>query len=133
VKKFLQLIFINIFSIWIVAGIFPGLTYQSDVKILVVAAIVFTIINTFVKPLIKLLLLPINVITMGTFGWLSSVVCLLLLTIIIPQIGIQSFKFLGMQNSGFVVPAFTFSILYSLIAASLLLWLISSFISYVFE
>jgi len=131
-KKFLRKILINIFSIWVVAAVFPGLTYQSNIKTLLIAALVFTVINTWVKPVIKLLLLPVNLITMGTLSWLNSVLCLLLLTIIIPQIEIQSFKFLGLTASGFVVPAFTFTVLYSLICASLLLWLITSFISSVF-
>ncbi|MCG2691802.1 phage holin family protein, partial [Microgenomates group bacterium] len=68
-KDFLRQSLINSFSLYIVASIFPGLTVPQQLLNLIWAGIIFTLINRLVKPVIKLFLLPINLITLGLFGW----------------------------------------------------------------
>lgn len=132
-KDFLKAIFVNGVTLALTTEIFPGLSYGRDLKILFFAALVFTIINLFLQPLIKLLLLPINLLTLGMFRWLTGVICLFLLTILIPEIKIQSYALVGFSQAGFVVPKFYFSLLMSLITASLLISLIASSINWLIK
>lgn len=132
-KKFLRSIFIDSITLAFTAAIFPGLSYSSDVMVLLVAALLFTIINIYIKPIIKLLLLPINLLTLGMFRWLSGVFCLLLLTFIIPSISIRAWEFNGLNFEGFVIPQIYFSPVLSLIVASLIISLLSSFIWWLFK
>jgi len=121
-------ILINAVTLALIAEIFPGLSYGQDIKILFVGGLFLTMINVFFRPIIKLLLLPINLVTLGMFRWLSNVICVFILTVFIPEIQIKSFQMAGFSASGFVVPGFYFSLLLSLITASFLLSLFSGFI-----
>lgn len=132
-KFFLREVFINLVTLAFVANIFGGLSYNNDYIVLFFAALSFTAINHFLQPIIKIFLLPINLITLGMFRWLAGVFCLLLLTIVIPEIQVISFQYEGFSYSGFAVPAFHFSTLLSLIAASLLISLVSSFVHWLFK
>ncbi len=132
-KKLLRSIFNNLVSLSFSAYIFPGLTYNSNLEALILASCIFTLINHYFKPIIKLFLLPINLLTLGMLRWVSGVICLFLLTIIIPKIQIQAFDFHGFSFDGFILPPFFFTPFLSLIAASLFISLISSFISWLFN
>lgn len=132
-KFFLKAIFVNVISLSFVSYIFGGLSYGGDLRVLLVAAILFAVINFFLKPIIKLFLLPINLISLGLLGWLTGVICLFVLTIFIPQIHIKSFQYAGSSFAGFTIPPFYFTTLFSLIMASFLLSLTSTFIFWLFK
>ena len=57
---------INALSIFIVAHIVKGIEVSSTSVVLVIA-LVLGIINAFVRPLIILITLPINILTLGIF------------------------------------------------------------------
>lgn len=132
-KEIFRAVLINGITLALTAEIFPGLTYGRDLKILFFASLAFTVINLFLQPFIKLLLLPINLLTLGMFRWLTGVICLFLLTVFIPEIKIQAFTMMGISQGGFAVPRFHFSLLLSLIAASLLMSLISTSVNWLIK
>ncbi len=120
-KDFLRQSLINSFSLYLVASIFPGLTIPPLVFNLIWAGIIFTLVNRLVKPVIKLILLPINLITLGLFGWLANVLVLLIATRLVDSLTIAGFVSQSFTYSGFSVPSLTFSPFVVLIIASFLL------------
>ena len=88
-KSLLKKILINTLAIASVATFIPGLSYQNNINILLIAALALTLINIILRPIIKALLLPINIITLGLTGWLVNVVILFIATYIVPDFSIQ--------------------------------------------
>jgi uncharacterized membrane protein YvlD (DUF360 family) len=68
-RNLLLRFFINAFAIGvIVSGIFPGIRISGNtLPTLVVVALVFGLINTFIKPIIQLVTCPIVLLTFGLF------------------------------------------------------------------
>ncbi len=132
-KDFLRAIFVNGVTLTLTAQIFPGLSYSHDLKILFFTSLTFTLINLCLQPLVKLLLLPINLLTLGMFRWLTGVICLFLLTILVPEVKIRSFTMPAFSQGGFATPQFYFSTLMSLITASFLISLISTSINWLIK
>lgn len=130
-KKYLRLFLINFLAIWLVADLLEGISYSDGYKTLAASALILTLINFIIKPLIKLLLLPVNLITLGSFRWLVNVLSLYLMTSLVPKLEVQSFEFVGFTQNGFVVPTANLSVFWVLVIASfvislmttLLLWL----------
>jgi putative membrane protein len=60
-------ILINAVALWVTALILPNIQLTSDVLGLLVVAIIFGLINALIKPIVKLLSLPITLITLGLF------------------------------------------------------------------
>lgn len=91
-------------AILLAAYLLPGV----DVTLLgaVVLAIVLALINVFVKPLVLLLTLPINILTLGLFSLVINAVFIMLAAMIVPGFSVDGFW-----------PAFFFSILLALITA----------------
>jgi len=94
----------------------PGLTYTGGIKSLIIGAVVFMLINFIMVPLLKLLFLPLNLLTLGLFAWLINVLALYALTTIVSDFMLKPFHFdgvnLGSSGSGPSLPiSFMFSIL----------------------
>lgn len=126
-KSLLRSFVINIAALWLVTQILPGVSFIGGYQTLLLAAITLTIVNLLVKPLINLLLLPINLLTLGAFRWLVNVATLYLVTLLIPQFQISEFLFPGFLYQGFIIPQINLTAFWVLVLSSFLISLIGSF------
>ena len=127
-KKHLRLFLINFVSLWLAGNAFAGVSFSGNYQTLALAALVLTLINFALKPLIKIMLLPINLITMGAFRWLINVLSLYLVTIIVSQFQIESFLFAGFNYQGFTIPSIYLSTFWALVVVSLFISLVTTFL-----
>jgi putative membrane protein len=123
-KSFIRNSLLNSFSLFMVAAFYLGLTIPDNLKQLVWAGIVFTLINYLIKPIVKLFLLPINLVTLGLFRWVANVLVLLILTRLVDTISVTGFTSPPISQAGFAVPSLQISLILSYILASLLLSLV---------
>jgi putative membrane protein len=72
----------------------------------IVLAVVIGLINVFIKPVITILTLPLNIITLGIFSLILNALIIMLLAYFVPGFGVNGFW-----------AAFFFSIVMSLINA----------------
>lgn len=56
---------INLAALWFATKFIPGLTYDGGIKSLVLGALVFMVINWLIVPLLKIMFLPLNLLTVG--------------------------------------------------------------------
>ncbi len=57
----------NSFGLWLAARLIPDITFNGGLEVIVLAGLVLSIINTFIKPLVIILSLPAIVLTLGLF------------------------------------------------------------------
>jgi uncharacterized membrane protein YvlD (DUF360 family) len=106
----------------------PGLQINGGVQSLFLGALGLMFINLLVIPLLKIMFLPLNVLTLGIFTWVINVVALYLLTSVIPQIKLVPYTFSGYNLNGFIIPSHDLTILQVAVVASFLIGLISHFL-----
>ncbi len=58
----------GIASLWLATKFVPGVEFQGEIKYLILAGLVLGLINFFLKPLLKLITLPLKILTFGLFG-----------------------------------------------------------------
>src|SRR5215467_8817627 len=73
------------------AWIFSGISVGGSVGTLVLAALVYGILATFVKPLLKLLTLPLAILTLGIAWFLVAMFILWLTDVIVGGFQINGF------------------------------------------
>lgn len=132
-KSFLRHIFVNFVTIYLLGSTFPGLLVNLNPKTLITASIIWFFLNKIVKPVIKLLLLPINLITLNLFSWLVGLITLFLLQVFADGITVTSFQFVGVNLYGFIVPAFFVNLFFAYLITSVLLNSIHSGIFWLFR
>jgi putative membrane protein len=124
-KSLFRYFLINLVSLWITTEVITGLYYTGGFRILLIGAGIFTLINIILVPLIKILLLPLNILTLGFFAWLTNVIALYALTTIVPYFKLRPFIFPGYELNGFIIPGTELSVLWVAIIASILIGLIT--------
>lgn len=125
-RSFLYHFFINTLALYFIILLIPGVTLTDGLEPLLLSGLVLTFLNKLAKPLLKLLLLPFNLLTLGLFRWLINVITLYLLTLVVSSLKIQGFVFPGLSYQGFVIPSVNLNTLYTYILASFILSLITS-------
>jgi putative membrane protein len=81
----------NVVALFVAAWIVPGMGYGDDFWVLFLAALVFTIVNWIVRPLVILLALPAVVLTLGLALILINTFMLYLTDWIVPSFETGSF------------------------------------------
>lgn len=88
--KILTRLAINVFALYVVEYIVPGFSL-SGVWSATVAAIVIGIANTFIRPFLQIITLPISLVTFGLFALLINVALLYGASLLVPGFEIKNF------------------------------------------
>lgn len=128
-KTLLRYFLINLTSLLITTHLIPGLTYTGGLKSLFIGAAAFMLINLLLVPLLKILFLPLNLLTLGLFSWLINVLGLYALTTISSFV-LKPYNFPGATISGVVIPDTVLTAFWVAVAASLLIGIITNFLQW---
>src|SRR5262245_43318243 len=92
-KEFLQRWAINTVAVLVATYVLPGIHYQSWLDLLI-ATFILGILNTFLKPLMMLLSLPLLIFTLGLFTLVINAVLLLLVSwLLSPKFHVDNFGY----------------------------------------
>ncbi|MCF0049198.1 phage holin family protein [Dyadobacter chenwenxiniae] len=98
---------ISTLAILIAANLIPGVVVASTTTAIIVA-IVLGILNTFLKPVLQILALPITIMTLGLFYFIVNVFIIYIATYLVSGFSIDGF-----------IPALLFGLVVSIISGIL--------------
>src|SRR4051812_27630451 len=81
----------NAVALYVAAWALPGVTYGHQWWSLLIAAGVFTLVNMWIKPVVKLLSLPFIILTLGLFLFLVNILMLYITDWVVKDFEIRSF------------------------------------------
>ena len=81
---------INALALLVVDAIFQGIWFDNG-KATVAAAVVLSLVNTYLRPLVVVLTLPINILTLGLFTLVINALMLELVSWVIPSFHVEGF------------------------------------------
>jgi putative membrane protein len=81
----------NTVALFVATWLLSGLSYGRDWWALLLAGLVFTLVNFAVKPVLAILSIPFILVTLGVFYFLINVLMLYLTSWIVPQFTIATF------------------------------------------
>lgn len=88
-------------TLWALSYFLPNVTFLHWTTI-VIAAIVITLLNLIVRPILKILFLPINIVTLGLFSVVIHVGLLWLATYLVPGFQISNLNLFGTDLNYFM-------------------------------
>lgn len=118
---------INLGAIYATTQILPAVSILGGAKGLLIGALAFMIANILLVPLLRVLLLPLNLLTLGLFAWLSNVLALYFLVNVVPYFRVTNYAFPGIYWEGFSIPGADLSIFQVVIITSFLIGFIIHF------
>ena len=127
-KRILRHFVIDSVSIFLVSSIASGMVFEKGVETLLLTGLGLTIASLIAKPIINILLLPVNLITFGLFRWVAAVAVLYIVTMVVPGFKIIGFNFGGYTSLWIDLPVIALAGFLAVVAFSFLHSIISSFI-----
>ncbi|MBI4470811.1 MAG: phage holin family protein [Acidobacteria bacterium] len=89
-SKLITRLVINAFALVLAAGVVPGINIKGFWPVLS-AAVIMGLVNAFIKPVVLLLTLPINILTLGIFTLFINALMLKLVDFLVPDFDITGF------------------------------------------
>lgn len=130
-KRLLRSYAIHFFAVWFIARNFGGIDYHNNLQYLALGALALTAADMLLKPLINLLLLPFNLVTLGVFRWVSNVITLYIATTLVSGFSVVGFNYPGFHSNLFIIPSIELGSFGAFIAISFLISLISSLLFWI--
>lgn len=127
-KRILRHYIIDTSVLYLVSQVTSGLVFEKGIETILLAGVGLMLVSLFARPVINILLLPINLITFGLFRWVSSVLVLYLVTLVVPGFRIMNFASAAFAVYGLSIPGFHFSGIMAYLAFSFLISFITSLI-----
>lgn len=93
---------VAVLAVVVSAYVLPGVAVDGFMTAIVVA-VVLAVVNAFIKPLVVLLTLPINILTLGLFMVVINAAMILLVDALVP---------------GFTVDGFWWAVLFSIVLSA---------------
>ena len=90
-RNFILQIITGILGLWLATKFVSGVEFTGPIQILVFCGLVLGLLNFFVKPLLKIITLPLRILTFGLFGLVINLGIIWLLDVIFPQLIIEGF------------------------------------------
>ena len=111
---------VNAIALWVAVQVVPQITfnYGADWWKLLAVALIFALINSYLKPIVKALSFPISLLTLGLVGFLINAAMLLLTAFVSTQfkLGFKIGDFPPNLNADAIVGAILGAIVISLVS-----------------
>lgn len=127
-KKIIRFFFYNLFTLYVISSLVDGIRFEGGIVTFLYTAGALTMAMLLVRPIVNLFLLPINLITFGTFRWISFTITLYLVTLLITDFKIYKFAYVGFSSPWFDIPAISVTGILALILYSFAIAIINTFI-----
>src|SRR4029079_1586099 len=89
-RRFLITWFFNLVALWVAAALLSGIDYDGA-GVLIVASLVFSLVNIFIRPLVVFFTLPLVIVTLGIALFFVNLLMLYLTSWIVNDFTIDSF------------------------------------------
>lgn len=132
-KKIIRHFVIDTSVIYVASIIARGIFFEGGVPTLLLTGFGLTLMTLFGKPIINLLLLPLNLVTYGLFRWVSSAIALFVVDLIIPKFVIKGFYFVGLSSKWIDLPPINLDGVLKYIAFALVISVITSILYWLSE
>ena len=121
------------FSLFFLTFIFSGVKISGGLTTYIIGGVALSLMFLIIKPILNIITLPLNIITLGLFSFVANAIILYLLTIVVPSISITAFLFNGFSFAGFVIPKFYVNIFFAFILSSVVISIIVGFLTWLTE
>lgn len=120
-------------SLYLVSLLASGLVFEKGLTTIMITGVALAIATLIIKPVINILLLPLNLITFGLFRWVGYAVALYVVTLIVPGFKIMDFVFKGLNTYWLAIPSVTLHGILAYIVFSFIISITSSILDWLLK
>lgn len=132
-KILLRAFLINVLAFLFVWQYVPTVVLEGGFEDVLLAAAALTALDKFLKPLLKMVLIPVNMVTFGLLRWVAAVIVFYITTEVIEGLNVVSWQFPGLSTPYIVFPAYLISFPLDYVVSALIVVLLVRIFTWVFK
>ena len=132
-KKLFRIYIIETLALYTASKIAFGIIFENGLETILLSGFALAVGTVVIRPVINMLLLPINLITFNLFKWVSSAVTIYLVTLAIPGFKIINFSFGGIVSETISLPAIDLTGIGAIIAFSFVVAMITGLLYWIIK
>lgn len=126
-KKIIRIFSREVIALYVVTQLASGIVFDNYLQGMLITGVALATATYVVRPVVNMLLLPINLATLGLFKFLSHAITLFIVDVALTQFAVTGFNFAGFHSQFLDLPPVNFgSGPLAYIAYSILLMIITS-------
>jgi putative membrane protein len=130
-KGILKNTLINGLSLFLLTQLITGIAIEGGFVAYVLAGFCLTLLFTILRPILNLISLPLNALTLGFFSVFTNGILFYLLTVFIPSVSIKAFTFPGASFAGFIIPKISINTFFAFLVVAFLQSIIFTLIKWI--
>lgn len=83
--------FVCSLGLWIAAGLFNGITYDSRIAVIIISGLILALVNSIIKPIVIILSLPAILFSLGLFMIVVNGLMVAIVSRLYPELYVTSF------------------------------------------
>jgi len=88
-RNFFVKIVSGVLGLWVAISFVPGVDFTGSLKSLAIAGVLLGLVNFFIKPILKLVTLPIRMLTLGLFELIINMAMVWVIDIVYSELVIM--------------------------------------------
>jgi putative membrane protein len=129
-KSILRNTLINAFALFLISQAISGIRISGGFESYLLAGFALSLLFLILKPILNIISIPLNIITLGFFSVVTNIIIYYLLTVFITSVTISDFTYPGFSYGGFIIPKIYINIFFSFLLISIMQSFIFSFIAW---
>ncbi len=120
IKNLIRHVAISLLSFYVTSMyLVPGFVIPQNIFTYTKIVVIFSLLTLIVRPILRILFLPINFLTLGLLGWLINVILLYILVAFVPEVHFGTTTYPAFSWSGFFWPRIKLTPLWTAVATSI--------------
>lgn len=132
-RELLKRVATNALSLFLVSLLFSGLSISDGFINFLIAGSLLAIFSIILDPIVRIVTLPFNLLTLGLLSFLTTLVALFVLTIFYSNVSVHAFTFQGISFFGLSIGKIQFSRLLSFVVISATIYFVNKALAFLFE
>lgn len=132
-KTVLRNIFIYSFTLYLLPYFISGFSINGEIWTIITGGFILSMLFLVLKPILNILSLPVNVISLGLFNLFINALLLYLLTVFVTEISVTAFTLTRSTVIGFTTPQIEFNTFFAYVYSALILSIISGILKWLMK
>lgn len=132
-RELIKRIVTNALSLFLVSLFLSGLSISGGFESFLIAGALLAIFATVLDPIVRIVTLPFNILTLGLLSFLTTLVALFGVTFFYPSVSIHAFTFAGISFLGLSIAKIQFSHFLSFVVISATIYFLNKAIAFLFK
>jgi putative membrane protein len=129
-KTLIRNVFIYTYILFVLPKVIPGVHIDGGFVTFLIGGVALTLLFSILRPILNLVSLPVNFISLGLFSLVVNAFLLYILTIFVTDIQIVKFEYPRTEAFGFVMPKISFNTFFAYVYTAFMLLLLDKFIQW---